>query len=142
MPGLSARQPGVRICSEFGDVARQSAAHHVLEGDVLENVSQARAHRHPDILKALGGAFIDGRLGSESSHLSEWTVERTHHVGEGDRVGGSGEPVTALGSPLTRYDSRSTKVVQDAAQKFGGEVLRRGQRVRGRGLTVRGRQGE
>ena len=63
-------------------------------------------HCDPDILETLGGTLVDGRLGSQPPHLCERPVERTHHIGEGDRVGGPGEPVAALCSPLAGHDAR------------------------------------
>jgi hypothetical protein len=86
--GPSAREPAFEIADHAADGRCHLAGRDIGDADPLEYGAKTGTDGDPYALQSLGRAFVYERLWSEATDLGQWSIDRSHHVGDLDLRGG------------------------------------------------------
>lgn len=115
--------PRIGIGAESSDGLREVTAKQLTQGDVLEDLSQHRAHGDSYVLEVRGFAAVVQHFRAHAANAGERAAHDAQDLGDHDRVGVPRQPKTALGAAMARDEPAAALVRENVAEELGGQFL-------------------
>jgi hypothetical protein len=115
--------PGLWVNRERLDLGGQLTPREIADRGRLEDGTETRPDRDPELHERASRSLVDERLGPVAADVGERSLQRTHHLRQRDLVGWPRKPVAAFDTALGRHDAGVAELREDVLEELDGNRL-------------------